>query len=67
MIERIESISFENVANEYLDVVVNNEENFITLNLETSSTFGMSEKDFEQFVKAIRKVFKNMNQNVMEG
>lgn len=57
---KISEIEFQNDDGEYLDVSISYEENYITLDLETSVKFSMGEKDWKIFQKKINEIFKNM-------
>jgi hypothetical protein len=60
---QISEIAFKNNTGEYLDIEVNNEDHYITLDLETSHKFSMDEKDFKIFVRKMQEVFKNFKQD----
>ena len=60
LIQKMEATSFENESGEFLDININYLENYIELDLETSTKFAMTESDFNQFVKSMKSVFKSM-------
>jgi hypothetical protein len=57
---QISEITFLNDVEEYLDITINNEEKYITLDLETSGKFSMDKKDFQIFVKKMNEIFNNL-------
>lgn len=60
LIQKMEATSFENSSSEFLDIEINYLEKYITLDLETSTKFSMTEEDFNQFVKSMKSIFKSM-------
>ena len=61
LIQKMEAVSFENDSNEFIDIEINYLEKYITLDLETSTKFSMTEEDFNQFAKSMKSIFKSMN------
>ena len=59
---QIDSCSFENSVGEYLDIIVNSHEKYISLKVQDSDVFSLdSELEIDQLCQTLKKLLKAVN------
>ena len=59
---KIDSCNFQNSVGEFLDVILNNDENYISLKIEDSDVFSIdSELEIDILCQTLKKLLKAVN------